>query len=84
MLLNLNNNYLVLTTETLEGVATPVITVPLVVVVVVVVVAASLEDEPLGHPVSMNASAVKPMPCLAIIDILCLIFMTIPLVRCWY
>jgi len=67
----------VLTTETLEGVATPV-TAPLL------LVAASLEDELPLQPASMNASAAKPMPSLEMIDILCLIFMTIPLVRCWY
>ena len=56
---------MVFTTETLEGVETPVTALPPLL----------LEDEPPLQPASNNASAANPMPICEIALILCLLVM---------
>lgn len=62
------------TTETLEGVATPV-TVPLELL---------LEEDPPLQPASSNANAVKQMPIIDVAENFCLVFMGCPFIRLFF
>lgn len=66
---------MVLTTETLEGVATPVTVPP----------PALLDDDPPPlQPAISKVKAVKPMPSFTIVDSVCLIVMMVFPVCYWY